>query len=79
MSDLERLFGESPVATPSAKVLAEELNRIYSRDLLYARLVKPGPPPSYWRRKWNWFKWRFAEARERLGEIIAGRRFNDDY
>jgi hypothetical protein len=79
MSDLERLFGESLMATPSAKALAEELNRIYSRTLIFEQLMKPGPLPSYWRRKWSWLKWRFAEARERLGEIIAGRRFNDDY
>lgn len=55
----------------------KELKRIYSQRLVFMELM-PKPAPLPWhRRQWNLLCYRVSELRDRLGEIIAGRRFDD--
>ncbi len=61
----------------SDKLIQRELNRILQRRVAFMELM-PKPAPLPWhRRQWNLLRYRISEMRERLGEIIAGRRFDD--
>jgi hypothetical protein len=56
----------------------KELNRIYSQRLAFMALINPEMKRIPWhRRLWNRLRYRVSEFRERLGELIAGRRFDD--
>ncbi len=61
----------------SDKLIQRELNRILRQRVALMELMpKPAPLPWY-RRQWNLLRYRISKMRERLGEIIAGRRFGD--
>lgn len=56
----------------------KELNRQWSKRLAFMEVAgRTAPPLPWYRRKWNMLRYRVSEARERLGELIAGRRFDD--
>jgi hypothetical protein len=60
------------------KIWQDELNRQLTRQLHFMSLIKDKSPPLPWyRRKWNLLRYRVSEFRERVGEVVAGRRFDD--
>lgn len=55
-----------------------ELNKQINADIFGDVARAPLPPPVPWYREpWWSMRARWTAARERLGEIIAGRRFDD--
>ena len=56
----------------------DEINRQWSRRLEFMKMVeRTAPTPPWYRRRWNMLRYRVSMVRERLGELIAGRRFDD--
>jgi len=61
------------------KVWQKEINREYTRRLEFMVHMPPSPSVPWWKAQWERLLWRVSQAREWLGEKIAGRRFGDDY
>ena len=62
------------------KLWQDEFRKAYARDLEFYGGQQWGeePPKLTWaRRRWNRFRWWVTEQRERLGELVAGRRFDE--
>jgi hypothetical protein len=58
----------------SADLWSKEILRMYQKPLLFPSSISYVP---WHRRQWNMAKYRVLCIRERLGEVIAGRRFED--
>lgn len=55
----------------------EALRLLEQKLTFIERLLPQSPPVSFWRGQWNLLRYRVTQLRERLGEIIAGRRFDE--
>jgi hypothetical protein len=61
----------------SRKLWQAEINRIMTQRLVMLKHLPPRRPPPWHVALWNRLNWRVREAREWLGEKIAGRSFED--
>ena len=64
------------------KLWDKALFQSYQANSVLESLVNPKPaapytPPPWHRRMLNRVRYRLSEARERLGELVAGRRFDE--
>lgn len=62
------------------KIWADEMGRILTQRIDYAKMfIDKSPPPPWHIAQWNLLRARVRDARQWLGEKIAGRKFDEWY
>lgn len=61
----------------STKLWQAEINRQFTRHLALLNTLPKQSPLPWYRRQWGRCLYRLAQIRERLGEFVAGRKFDE--